>query len=260
MRELSRPQHSFTPGDLYALLAQQVKSYQRYYHLGDNTSVPTETAQELLKSIRYTLTLAPEGLRQGQAILTGRLEEAKRRYHLVAGTELGQGSWYWDTMRELGRYLDRYDPLHFAHRGPELLCYPIALPIPEGILGVEEALFYLNCLWLENQILYSFPEGTLEELQAQLPHNYWDGPEILCQQPLLNAVGRVLLDLPLDTLILGESREELPPLTQNRIFQAGEKVCEILGLAPGPAAYAHAVLRDVLPRLLNARNPRELFL
>ncbi len=260
MRELSRLQRGFTPGDLYALLADQVKSYQRYYHLGDNTSVPTETAQELLKSIQYTLSLAPEGLRQGQAILRGRLEEAKRLHRLVAGTELGQGGWFWDTMQELGRYLDRYDPLHFAHRGPELLCYPIALAIPEGVAGVEEALFYLNCLWLENQILYSFPAGTLAELQARLPYDYWDGPEMLCQQPLLNAVGRVLLDLPLDTLILGEFREELPTLTQDLILQAGERVCEILNLPPGPAAYAQAVLRDVLPRLRNARNPRAMFL
>ncbi len=260
MKELSRPQHTFTAGDLYALLAEQVKSYQRYYHLGDNTSIPTETARELLSSIQYTLTLAPEGLRQGQAILTGRLEEAKRLYRLAAGTELSQSSWFWDTMQELRRYLDRYDPLHFAHRGPELMCYPIALSIPEGIRGVDEALFYLRCLWLENQILYSFPHGTPEELLSRLPHSYWDGPEILCQQPLLNAVGRVLLDLPLDTLILGEARAELPPLTRESILMAGEQVCEILCLAPGPAAYAQAVLREVLPRVLNAKAPRELFL
>ncbi len=260
MRELSRPQPNFSPGNLYTLLAQQVKSYQKYYHLGDNTSVPTETAQELLKSIQYTLTIAPEGLRQGQAILAGRLEEAKRLYRLVAGTELGQGSWFWDTMQELGRYLDRYEPLHFAHRGPELLCYPIALPVPEGILGVEEALFCLNCLWLENQILYSFPDGTLEDLQAQLPRDYWEGPEILCQRPLLNAVGRVLLNLPLDTLLLGELRGELPLLTRDTILQAGEKVCECLRLPPEPAAYAQAVLKDILPRLLGSRNPEEMFL
>ncbi len=260
MRELSHPRHSFTPGDLYPLLARQVKSYQRYYHLGDNTSVPTETAQELLKSIQYTLTLAPEGLRQGQAILTGRLEEAKRLYRLVSATEQGQGSWFWDAMQVLASYLDRYDPLHFAHRGPELLCYPIALPVPEGILGVEEALFYLHCLWLENQILYSFPAGALEELQTQLPHDYWDGPELLCQQPLLNAAGRVLLGLPLDTLLLGEFRDALPAFTQDSILQAGEKVCEILSLASGPAAYAQAVLKDVLPRLLGSRNPEEMFL
>ncbi len=260
MRELRRPRHGFTPGELYPMLSQQVKSYQRYYHLGDNTSIPSETAQELLKSIQYTLSVAPEGLRQGHAILTGRLEEAKRLHRLVAGTELGQGSWFWDTMQELSRYLDRYDPLHFAHRGPELLCYPIALSIPEGIQGVEEALFYLNCLWLENQILYSFPDGTLEELQSQLPRDYWDGPEMLCQQPLLNAVGRVQLDLTLDTLLLGESRAALPPVTPDGILQAGEEVCGILHLPSGPAAYAQAVLRDILPRLVNARNPRDMFL
>ncbi len=260
MNELISPQRSFTPGDLFALLAEQVSSYQHYYHLGNSTSIPAETARELLRSIQYTLTIAPEGLRQGQAILTGRLEEAKRLYRLVAVTESNQSSWFWDTMQELSRYLDRYDPLHFAHRGPELMCYPIALPIPEGIMGVEEALFYLRCLWMENQILDCFPDGALRELQSRLPSNYWDGPEILCQQPLLNAAGRVLLGLPLDTLILGEFQENLPHLTQERILQAGETVCKILSFPAGPAAYAQAVLRDVLPRLLSAKDPGDLFL
>ncbi len=251
--------------EMYSLLEEQVKAYHRHYHMGQNTSVAAQTAQELLASIRYTLETAgpdstpSQALHRGQAILTGRLEEAKRRYALVAATQSFQDSWFWEDMGEMGRYLDRYDPLFFAHRGPELLCYPIAMTMPAQLQGIEEALYYLNCLWLENQILGSFPEGVLEEFLDALPGTQWDGPQMLCQMPLLQAVGRILLELPLDTLLLGQLRYRLPQLSREAVLQAGEQVCAALKLTPGAAVYAQAVLRDVLPRLLSSKAPAGMF-
>lgn len=265
MVDLTQTQRSVSPGDLYDLMAAQVKSYQRHYRLGDNTSISTETARELLGSIQYTLNAAgpggtaSEALARGQALLAARTERARGLLRLLTATENAQSSWFWDAAAEMGRYLDRYDPLHFAHRSPELLCYPIALPLPEGMKGIDEALFYLNCLWQEDQILCAFSAAALEELQAAMPPGYWAGPELLCQQPLLSAAARTLLGLPLDSLLLGAARERLPALTPQSLLQAGERVSELLALPPGPAEYARAVLEEAIPRLMAARDPAGIF-
>ncbi len=255
-------------GMLYQLLANQVKSYHKHYHMGENTSVPVEVAQELLASIGYTLELAGQGggadarLRRGQAVLAGRLEEAQRLYRLVTATQWGQGAWFWEDMAQMGHYLDRYDQLHFAHRSPALLCYPTALPIPQELQGIDAALFYLNCLWMENQILFHFPEEVLTNFWTVLPWDFWQGPEILCQRPLLNAAGRVLLGLSLESLLLDEAERAalLPLLSKERVMAAAERVFQALCLTADAACYARAAIAEVLPRLLAAKEPERMFL
>ncbi len=256
------------PGALYQLLANQVKCYHKHYHMGENSSVPVEVAQELLASICYTLELAGQGgsadarLRRGQTVLAGHLEEAQQLYRLVTATQWGQGSWFWEDMAQIGNYLARYDHLHFAHRSPELLCYPTALPIPQGMQGIDAALFYLNCLWVENQILFQFPEEVLAEFWTALPWDFWQGPEILCQRPLLNAAGRVLLGLPLESLLLDEEEKTalLPQLSRENVTVAAERVFAALSLTADVACYARAAIAEVLPRLLAAKEPERLFL
>ena len=46
--------NTLTPRELYSLLASQEKSYHKHYRMGSNSSVPTETARELMESIRNT--------------------------------------------------------------------------------------------------------------------------------------------------------------------------------------------------------------
>lgn len=150
---------------LYTLLGAQVKSYHKHYHMGDNSSIPVETARELTESIWYTVGMTgtlrgelADLLSRGQELLDGKMEDAQALYRLVCATvPEGQSQCHWETLRALGRYLDTYDHLHFAHRGPEWLDYPLLAPMPDGLRGIDSALFYLNSLWMENQILAGFP-------------------------------------------------------------------------------------------------------
>lgn len=250
---------------LYELLGKQVKSYHRHYHMGENTSVPTEVAQALLRSIWYTLDLGPgdtlaDRLRSGQALLEERLEAAKMLQKLVADTTPEyESQCRWEAVSALGRYLQGYDHLHFAHRGPEELFYPLLARMPEDAQGLDEARFYLNCLWLENLLLQAFPEGAVEALYAQLPPDYWEAPQNLCEQPLINGLGRVLLRKPLDSLTLTDG--DLAALTglltadaKKRLSEAMEALCAGLKLTPAAAEYARGLLPELLPRL-NAALP-----
>ncbi len=263
MNELQH-REEYTWAELYPLLGQQVKSYHKHYHMGENSSVPVEVAQELLASICYTLELAGQSgstdarLRQGQDILAVRLEKAQRLYRLVTAAQWGQGAWFWEDMAQMGHYLDRYDHLHFAHRSPAILCYPTAMPMPDGVQGIDQALFYLRCLWLEEQIMDAFAPDTLAELEAQMPPGSWDGPEMVCEQPLCNALGRTLLGLPLDGLLLPVQYEMM--ISEEAIRQAEKRVCSALRLSEEAACYAKAVMDGAAVRLLAGADPGGIFL
>lgn len=255
MSGLSR-QPGYSAAALFALLEKQVKRYHACYHMGNNSSVPVETARELLQSVQYSLDIAGEGgdidaaLERGQGILEKRLERARRLHRLVTATAPeNQSQWRWEAADSLRKYLDTYDYRHFAHRVPQWLDYPLLTRIPEELRGIDYAAFYLNCLWMENRILNSFAPETREELYAALPPDYWEAPENDCEQLLWNAAGRQLLGLPPDSLPFSEEqRQRIGSLyTPERLTGAMETVCRKLGLQDDTAAYAGKTLDRLLP-------------
>lgn len=188
IRPLTPAQQNQLSRDLYALLEKQVKSYHKHRHMGNNSSVPAETAQELLQSVWYTLELSggytPDlpldiQLLRGQELLKKRLEDAKALYRLVSATSPDfRTDFHWDTVEALGRWLETWDLLHFAHQGPEILDYPLLMPVPEDLKGLDYGLFYLNALWRENQILHSLSGPALEALYLRCPPGWWEAPRI----------------------------------------------------------------------------------
>lgn len=268
---------------VYDLLALQVGRYHKHYHMGDNTSVPEETAKELLDSIWYTLEKsggdpghqAPAALlEQGQAVLKAQGKEAAALLRLVSATAPeAANDCYEDTLRTLESYLRRYDPLHFAGRVPELLEYPLLSNQWAELRGLDQALCYLKGLWQENQILAAVPPGEIEKLLAGFGPDFWGIPMNLCEQPLINAIGRVLLGkTALELRLEDGDRQELLVLLQEVTEFCRKDVLErALGAVcrewrlPGEetAAYAALVIPQLLPRLdaaLRGKELRQVFL
>ena len=245
--------------ELYGLLAEQVKRYHAHYHMGQNSSVPTEVAQELLASIHFTLGTAggyrpgtpiDDQLKQGQAILEEESRKARQLLRLVRATAPEhQSQCRWEAMEGLGRYLDRYDHLHFAHRPPEEPDYPLLTPLPEELTGIYRVEAYLQCLWAENQILDALPDP--EELFRLAPPGYWDAPQNLCEQPLWNAMGKALLSCPPDPLAMTDGeREALPKvLSPERLEAALDHISREFHFTPALRSYAQGALDNLLPRL-----------
>lgn len=239
---------------LYARLGEQVKSYHRHYRMGDNTSIPTETARELLESMIYTLEQSGTTLETGQLLLRGRLEAARKLHRLVEATAPDWQSQYrWDSIQALGRWLDRYDPIHFAHRAPEFLPYPL-MTSPPALRGLDSGEYYLRCLWLENQILEAMGRAARGEWENAVP-DYWGIPLNLCEQPLIQLLGRSFLghDLSASSLTWLD-RETLLPILRN-VSQAALReqtalLCRDLGIRdPHAVSYACAVADSLWPRL-----------
>lgn len=272
MRELIAPmtreeQQRFM-NQLYILLGKQVRSYHKHRHMGENSSVPTELAQELTDSVVYTLGLVggalsaenlDKALLSGQKLLEDKLRQAKARLSLVMATPpQWQTECRWDALRCLERFLRSYDPLHLAHRIPQELFYPILVPVPDGVQGIDHCLFYLNVMWLENQIMAAAEEMDAESLWELLSRDICCTSGNQCEQLLVNGMGKIMVSPASKTLLFqAREREKLceilrqtPPEQRKQcLYQAAELLCERFELTAAAADYIRAAAAQLSPRL-----------
>ena len=124
--------------------------------MGDSTSVPMETAQELLASICYTLQfeMAQSGftprdllksdlyavLKDGQAHLTAKVEENRRLWEFACAQTQADA----DTLRWIGCFFRKYDLYFFAHQTPWDMGYPRQPRVTEQLKGISYVESYLR--------------------------------------------------------------------------------------------------------------------
>ena len=242
---------------MYLLIAKQVKSYHKYRHMGNNSSVPVELAQDLMESIQYAINQVggiyahrnvDEALRLGQAILESRVKKAKTMLELVNATApQWQTECRVEALRYLGHYLEQYDHLHLAHKGAEELFYPILISPPEGIQGIDSCLFYLNILWIENQIMAGVQEDALEEFWNRLPV----GTLNQCEYLLINGIGKSLLGIGIDRLVFEPEEHmelivKLMMATEDKLMSAATLLCQWLNLKDENACM---YMKAIVPQL-----------
>lgn len=187
------------------LLARQFALYT----MGDSSSLPVQTAQALLDSILFTLSLAPDAANAplakraetGRQTVATLVAEGRQLLHKANMTKLRSDNIaYHDSYAALSDFFKLYDARFFAHDIPCLLDYPLcgAPPNGRGILFINE---YLRRLTLENTLIRVFPAKQVQALlRAYVPDPA--GQVVNLLEPVLtNALGRVLLGLdphPLD--------------------------------------------------------------
>ena len=228
-------------GQMYILMGKQIQSYHKQRHMGNNSSVSMELARELMESMEYTLNQSgsiygnshvEEALKKGQEFLEEKVSKARSMVELVQATA---PAWQTECLREalryLWHYLETYDHLYLAHRGPDELYYPILTSPPEGIQGIDTALFYLNILWIENQIMGAIPEPVLDSFWDRLPA----GTQNQCEHLLINGMGRALIGAVLDSLTF-EPEEQMKLMiamltaTEEKLKTALKRLCKLLEL------------------------------
>jgi hypothetical protein len=261
MNPLTTQQQQRITGQIYLLMEKQVKSYHKLRHIGNHSSVPIVLAQELMESVEYTCNQAggiychPDAetaFRLGQEILETKCQKAKKMLELVQATAPAwQTECRWEALRYLRRYLEQYDHRHLAHQGPDALYYPILIAQPEGIRGIDSCLFYLNVLWVENQIMAGISEGALEAFWDRLPA----GTLNQCESLLLNCMGKALLNSGIhEVLLKPEEHLRLTVLmthvTEGMLFAAADRLCQWLMLTDENAKdYVYAVISQLLCRI-----------
>ena len=260
IQPLSPEEQQHLAEQLYLLMDQQIKSYHKHRHMGENSSVSVELAQELMASLEYTIDLAgglspvrdaKTALQAGQALLMTTVEKANSLLSLVDATApTWQTECRWEALQCLKRYLSAYDPLHLAHRSPDDLFYPLPVSVPESLQGVDLCLFYLNVLSLENQIMAAFPDEVLETLWNRLPTATLNQ----CEQVILNALGKAILSangLVFTELERCRLQKRISPET---IAGAATSLCQELALSQAAAHYFCTAAAQLTSRITSAAD------
>ena len=151
------PERAFSPEEaaalrqkLWPLLARQAGLYTGC----GSSSLPEDTARELLCSLCYTLKVwfqaggaasqpladadLEAGLRQGQAILEQKCRQARRLWMAVrhSAPDLKNRALA-DTLDSIGAFFQRYDLRFFAHCIPCDIDYPLCRAVPDTLPGVD---------------------------------------------------------------------------------------------------------------------------
>ena len=272
---LSPEEQQRVMNQMYLLMAKQVQSYHKHRHMGNNSSVPVELSQELMESIEYTIGLVggvyahrniEEALLLGQEILESRLSKAKSMLELVNGTApQWQTECRWEALRYPQHYLEQYDHLHLAHKGPVNLFYPILISPPEGIQGIDSCLFYLNILWIENQIMAGVSDNALDQFWDRLPAATLNQ----CEHLLINGIGKALLRTGIDPLVF-EAEDHIQLIvalmtaTEEGLREVAKLLCQWLNLKDENARmYVEAVIPQLAMWIgdnINSGNLDNIFL
>ena len=251
MNELAYSGQPLTPEEqlsfqiwMWGLLAH----HTALYTMGDSTSVPQKTAEELLESLLYTLGAAesePDRIREllsddpelaynkGVRILEEKVEEGKALWEQVCLNlpDLKNQSLH-DTLSSLRGLWRRYDFRYFAHQIPADIDYQLSCPVPESLQGIDYVNEYLRRLLAESRFLCRFaPDRAASVLCSSCPD--YRGLLVNLFEPVaVNAMGLVLTGRDPLTLAITDADREAIRAELGRpgpaMVTAACRLCEVL--------------------------------
>jgi hypothetical protein len=253
--------------------------------MGESSSVPVETAQELLSSVCFVIGEAAEQGEGSLAVLSGsdpdilfergqkaiqeKIAEGRKLWTdaCLTAPEIRSQS-YRDTLREIGAFFRQYDFRFFAHQIPCSIDYQLCLPVPESLSGIRYVNEYLRRILIENGILHCFEKDRVIRLLKSCCPDY-DGLLInLCEPAVTNALGLTLLgEDPRSLQISDEHRETLlellhpfPRLKKKAALEhAAEQLCRFLQIRdPAAKKYLSQIADGICPRLSSAVKAGDL--
>ena len=256
---------------LLRLLKRQAERYTG----GDSTSIPVETARELLESVCFCLETGPDG-----ALPEGDLEAA-----FQAGLDRVEGKIAWgralweavkdhmppvesrsmdDTVAGISTFWARYDYRLFAHLIPCDIDYQLAIPVSEQLRGVDYVNAYLTHLWVENHFLRCFSgqrekallEGYCTDYRTLLVNLF---EPVFAAALGLELLGRDPAELnrtPADREELTALFRELPRRRMEELLEQGaDRLAQRLELAGQKSReYLRECGRSLTPRIAAARD------
>ena len=256
---------------LWGLLARQVDSYT----MGESSSIPVETAQELLASICFTLGIGQSGgeediknvliwnlpvrFAQGLKALEAKTAATKRLWQAACQSAPKiENTSHISTLKSMGGFFSRYNYRYFAHEIPCDIDYQLCHPVPESFLGVDYAGEYLIRLLIEHRFLSRFSPAACACLLSACYPDY-KGLLINLYEPVAtNALGLALIGgditkLNITRAGLTQIEALLSPLARDEAVEAlqaaADTVCLCMGLfEPRERRYLGELSRGIYPR------------
>ncbi len=256
------------------------------YTLGDSSSISVETAEELVRSVTFTIGKAAgkSEVLPKASLLYSDLDNIFARGQKILGSLVAHGKNLWekacismpktaseplsDTLKGIGGFFKRYDLFFFAHRIPCDIDYQLCRPVPETLLGIDYINEYLKRILIENSILAMFDALLVERLLKHCCPDFSQIPINICEPVIVNAAGLLLLEENPFDLDISEAKRNslaglLKPLSEEKsrslLFDAGQKLCLFCGIPQGPAIeYITQTVCDIYPRLKAALDAGDI--
>lgn len=203
-------------GRLLVLLGRRTERYT----MGDSSSVPIETAEELFRSICFTISLLLKSDRDMNALLDCEdmeaiLKEGQKKIQKLV--EIGK--WmlhkakegalpidnisYHDTIQSIEGFFKKYDIQFFAHKIPCSIDYQLCHAVPEELQGIEYINEYLRRIVLENRFCSRFDNGKINRLLEAYCPDYKELLINIYEPVVTNALGIALLSNNVTRLDIG---------------------------------------------------------
>ena len=227
------------------------------YTGSQSCAIPEEQAEQLLRSITYTVRAVGEIERLPlERLLKNDLQQVWERgvnlLHekqksvlvdlklLLEDAPTDTNIFYTDALKNLAEHLTRYDPVYSAHRTPSAADgYALLCPVPPSLRGLFYTAEYIRRLQRENDFTGCFDPSLRNRLYKALYPDTQQTMFSLCEPCLLNALALTLshrdvraLSVPTELIpdltaqLAGRSDEELSLLLEN----AAERACAQRGL------------------------------
>lgn len=204
---------------LWGILAMQVQRYT----MGDSSSVPVETAQELLNSICFCIRMymkeassdmtvlkelpAADLFMKGRIAIEKAISEGRKLLSRAIDTSPHglENLSYKNTLSEIANFFKNYDYRFLAHDIPCSIDYQLSQPVSEKLLGIEYINEYLRRINIENKFISHFvAENVVLLLENCFPD--YKGLLINLYEPVaVNAIGLALIDGNIETLDITEA-------------------------------------------------------
>lgn len=171
--------------ELFPLIQELSKKYTQ----NSSTSIPYETAQQLMEAILYCINEKSE---ENEALVTGqmpanaayetgyqvlikKIEATLQLYDQIMKNYNDYGNTaYKDTVfHGLPEFFRRYDPQFCPQDHLLTLDYPVLVDLHE-FQGGDLIVKYVNCIWLEQQFLAKLPVNHVTKVLSQSPQGYQD--------------------------------------------------------------------------------------
>lgn len=193
-------------GQLLELLGRRTERYT----MGDSSSVPIETAEELFRSICFTISLLLKSgsdmnglrdcedmealLKEGQKKIQRLVEIGKWMLHKAKEGALPiENISYNDTIRNIEDFFKKYDIQFFAHEIPCSIDYQLCHAVPEELQGIKYINEYLRRIVLENRFCNRFDSGKIIKLLEAYCPDYRELLINIYEPVATNVLGRALL-------------------------------------------------------------------
>ena len=180
------------------------------YTSGENSSVPVEIAQKVMKFIIYTIKIEMHEFSWEKKINLLKKEPLQKIYEkgkkkIKEFIEFGKGllnklqenkieiqhQTYCDTVKELPEFFKKYDYNFAAQDTPVVIDYYLSLQ-EEGTNGIEYICNYMKKLFLENEFCKNFEVSKIDFLLRGYDEEYEQSLINILECVLINSIGCVL--------------------------------------------------------------------